>query len=94
VSGEAAIEILAREKKFFFLSRQDLDRGFAAHNRRFAAKKEKKKNLSHTGYVTHGGQSERGTTRGLKAKYHVDWAQDRYDIFCLAESFHTTKMSL
>ena len=29
-----------REKVFFFLSRQDHDRGFAAHNRSFATKKK------------------------------------------------------
>lgn len=37
VSGEAAIEILAREKNF--LSCQDLDRSFSAHNHSFLQKK-------------------------------------------------------
>lgn len=38
VSGEAAIEILAREKNF--LSCQDLDRSFSAHNHSFLQKKK------------------------------------------------------
>ena len=67
VSGEAAIEILTRAKKN--LSRQDLHRGLASHNRSFATKKT----LWHPGYLL------QGETKGIIELRRIGCLLTRYN---------------